>query len=94
VGADRAVSRQRRGGALDADPFALFSFLAVFAIARRLGLGRRDAAFASVLYAAIPHVFPVLAVMAGNDHSTAFFTLAGSTPAWPAPGAPAPARPC
>jgi hypothetical protein len=58
-------------------PFALFSFLAVAAIARRLGLARRDAAFAAVLYAAIPHVFPVLAVMAGNDHSTSFFTLAG-----------------
>jgi hypothetical protein len=58
-------------------PFALFSFLAVFAIARRLRLSRRDAAFAAVLYAAIPHVFPLLAVAAGNDHSTAFFTLAG-----------------
>jgi hypothetical protein len=58
-------------------PFALFSFLAVCAIARRLGLTRRDAAFAAVLYAAIHHVFPVLAVMAGNDHSTSFFTLAG-----------------
>jgi uncharacterized membrane protein YsdA (DUF1294 family) len=58
-------------------PFALFSFLAVFAIARRLGLARRDAAFAAVLYAAIHHVFPVLAVMAGNDHSTSFFALAG-----------------
>jgi hypothetical protein len=58
-------------------PFALFSFLAVYAIARRLGLARREAAFATVAYAAIHHVFPVLAVAAGNDHSTAFFTLAG-----------------
>jgi hypothetical protein len=57
-------------------PFALFSFLAAAAIARRLGLPRRDAAFAAVLYAAIPHVFPFLALGAGNDHATSFFTLA------------------
>jgi len=57
-------------------PFAFFSFLAVAAIARRLGLSRRDAALAAVCYAGIHHVFPVLAFSAGNDHSTAFFTLA------------------
>jgi hypothetical protein len=58
-------------------PFALFSFLAVAAIARRLGLSRRDAALAAIAYGGIHHVLPVLAVGAGNDHSTAFFTLAG-----------------
>jgi len=57
-------------------PFAFFSFLAVAAIARRLGLTRRDAALAAVCYAGIHHVFPVLAFSAGNDHSASFFTLA------------------
>lgn len=58
-------------------PFALFSFLAVAAIARRLGLSRRNSAFAAIAYAGIYHVFPILAFGAGNDHSTSFFTLAG-----------------
>jgi hypothetical protein len=58
-------------------PFALFSFLAVAAIGCRLGLSRRDSALAAIAYAGIHHVFPVLAVGAGNDHSTGFFTLAG-----------------
>jgi hypothetical protein len=57
--------------------FAVFSFLAVAAIARRLGLSRRNAAFAAISYAGIYHVFPVLSVSAGNDQSTSFFTLAG-----------------
>ena len=57
-------------------PFALFSFVAVAAIARQLGLSRRSAALAAVLYASIPHVFPILALGAGNDHATSFFTLA------------------
>ncbi|HEV8578357.1 MAG TPA: hypothetical protein VGX68_04685 [Thermoanaerobaculia bacterium] len=57
-------------------PFACFSILAAAAIARRLGLGRRDAALAAVAYAGIYHVFPFLAMGAGNDHSLSFFTLA------------------
>ena len=57
--------------------FAVFSFLAVAAIARRLGLSRRNAAFAAIAYSGIYHVFPVLSVSAGNDQSTSFFTLAG-----------------
>jgi hypothetical protein len=57
--------------------FAVFSFLAVVAIARRLGLSRRSSAFAAIAYAGIYHVFPVLSVSAGNDQSTSFFTLAG-----------------
>jgi hypothetical protein len=57
-------------------PFALFSFVAAAAIARRLGLSGRSAAFAAILYAAIPHIFPFLALGAGNDHATSFFTLA------------------
>lgn len=57
-------------------PFALFSFLAVAAIARNLGLGRRDAALAAISYAGIHHIFPFIAIGAGNDHATSFFTLA------------------
>jgi hypothetical protein len=57
-------------------PFALFSFVAAAAIARRLGLSRRDAALAAVCYAGIQHVFPFMAMGAGNDHATSFFTLA------------------
>jgi hypothetical protein len=57
-------------------PFALFSFVAVAALARQLGLSRRNAALAVVLYASMPHVFPRLALGAGNDHATSFFTLA------------------
>jgi hypothetical protein len=58
-------------------PFALFAFLATAAIARRLGLSRRDSALAAIAYAGIHHVFPVLALTAGNDQSVAFLTLAG-----------------
>jgi hypothetical protein len=57
-------------------PFALFSFLAVAAIARTLGLACRDVALAAICYAGIRHVFPFIAMGAGNDHSTSFFTLA------------------
>ncbi len=56
-------------------PFALASFVAVAAIARRLGLAPRSAALAAVLYAALPRV-AALAFAAGNDHVTAFGTLA------------------
>jgi hypothetical protein len=58
-------------------PFFLFSVLAVAAIARRLGLSRRSSILAAIAYAGIRHSFPVLALGAGNDHSTSFFTLAG-----------------
>lgn len=57
-------------------PFALFSLVALAAVARRLGLSPRAAAFAVLLYASIRRFFPVLALGAGNDHATAFFTLA------------------
>jgi hypothetical protein len=57
-------------------PFALFSFLAAAAVARRLGLSNRDAALAALSYAGIHEIFPFLALMAGNDHSLCFFTLA------------------
>ena len=56
--------------------FAVFSFLAVAALARRLDLSRRDAALAALAYAGIQEIFPDLAMTAGNDHSTCFFTLA------------------
>ncbi|HKV11506.1 MAG TPA: phospholipid carrier-dependent glycosyltransferase, partial [Thermoanaerobaculia bacterium] len=57
-------------------PFALFSLVALAAVARRLGLSPRAAAFAVLLYASIRRFFPVLALGAGNDHAAAFFTLA------------------
>ncbi len=57
--------------------FAVFACLAVAAIARRLGLSRRSAAFAAIAYAGIYHIVPVLSVSAGNDQITSFFTLAG-----------------
>ena len=57
-------------------PFALFSLVALAAVARRLGLSPRAAAFAVLLYASLRRFFPVLALGAGNDHTTAFFTLA------------------
>jgi hypothetical protein len=57
-------------------PFAFASLVALAAIARRLGLSRRSAAFACLFYASIYRVLPVLAFTAGNDHATSFFTLA------------------
>jgi 4-amino-4-deoxy-L-arabinose transferase-like glycosyltransferase len=57
--------------------FAVFAFLAVAAIARRLGLSRRSAALAAIAYGGIYHIFPVLSISAGNDQITSFFTLAG-----------------
>ena len=57
-------------------PFALGSLIAAAAIARRLGLSRRGALLAALLYAGVDRVIPVLALGAGNDHAAAFFTLA------------------
>lgn len=57
-------------------PFSLFSFVAVAAIARRLGLSRWHGVFAALLFASIHRVFPVFALGAGNDASLSFFTLA------------------
>ena len=75
-------------------PFALFSLVALAAIARRLGLSPRAAVFAVLLYASLRRFFPVLALGAGNDHATAFFTLAAldgilETARSPRPGAAA-----
>jgi hypothetical protein len=56
-------------------PFALFSFVAVAAIARRLGLGLRATALSVVLYGLLRRV-AALAFAAGNDHVAAFATLA------------------
>ncbi|HSF41660.1 MAG TPA: glycosyltransferase family 39 protein, partial [Thermoanaerobaculia bacterium] len=75
-------------------PFALFSLVALAAIARRLGLSPRAAASAVLLYASLRRFFPVLALGAGNDHATAFFTLAAldgilETARSPRPGAAA-----
>lgn len=57
-------------------PFALASLAAAAAVARRLGISRRAAGVAALLYAAVPEFFPELALTAGNDHTAAFFTLA------------------
>lgn len=58
-------------------PFALFSGLALFSIARRLGLPRRASVLAAVSYLSIRRVLPLLAFTAGNDHTAGFFALAG-----------------
>ncbi|HET9768893.1 MAG TPA: glycosyltransferase family 39 protein, partial [Thermoanaerobaculia bacterium] len=57
-------------------PFALFSWWAVAAIARRLGASTRDAALAALAYAGVAEAFPGLAFSAGNDHALSFFSLA------------------
>jgi hypothetical protein len=57
-------------------PFALASLVALAALGRRLGLSRRAAALAPLFYASIFRVLPLLAFTAGNDHTTAFLTLA------------------
>ena len=56
--------------------FAAGSLVAVAALVQRLGLNRRSALLAVLLYATIDRAFPVLALGAGNDHPAAFFTLA------------------
>jgi hypothetical protein len=55
--------------------YAVASLLAVAAVARRLGVGRRGALLAAALYGVLRPV-AALAFAAGNDHVTAFFTLA------------------
>jgi len=73
-------------------PFALFSLVAVAALALRTGQTWRSAALAAVLYGSIRKVMPDLALSAGNDHVASFFTLAGllgvlETARRPRPGA-------
>jgi hypothetical protein len=58
-------------------PFAVFSLVAIAAIARRLGLSRPATWLAVVAYWSLPRAFPQLALSAGNDHSLTFFMLAG-----------------
>lgn len=58
-------------------PFATFSLLALYAVARRLGQPRWAAWTSVALYASIPRAFPDLALTAGNDHTLSFATLAG-----------------
>jgi len=57
-------------------PFAVLSFVATAAIGRRLGLSLRMATLGALLFAAIRRSFPLMALAAGNDHSSSFFTLA------------------
>ncbi len=56
--------------------FALGSLIALAAVSRQLGLSRRAALFAVLLYVTVDRAFPVLALGAGNDHASCFFTLA------------------
>jgi hypothetical protein len=72
-------------------PFALFSLVAVAAIARRLGLSRRSTAFSVILYGSLKRVL-VLSFTASNDHVAAFFTLAALDAALAAGRHPRPGR--
>ena len=72
-------------------PYALFSLVAVAAIARRLGLSRRSTAFAVIFYGSLKRVI-VLSFTAGNDHVAAFFTLAALDAALAAGRHPRPGR--
>jgi hypothetical protein len=71
-------------------PFALASLLAVAAVARRLGLSAGTSAFAALLYTSVRRASPFLALAAGNDHATAFFTLAALDGALAAARSPRP----
>ena len=57
-------------------PFALFSLVAVAAVARRLGLSGPTTALAVVFYGSLPRTVE-LGLTAGSDHSLAFFMIAG-----------------
>ena len=57
-------------------PFALFSLVAVAAVARRLGLSGPATTLAAVFYWSLPRTVE-LGLTAGNDHSLAFFMIAG-----------------
>lgn len=72
-------------------PFALFSLVAVAAIARRLGLSRRSTALSVILYGSLKRVL-VLSFTASNDHVAAFFTLAALDAALAAGRHPRPGR--
>ncbi|HYO15095.1 MAG TPA: glycosyltransferase family 39 protein [Thermoanaerobaculia bacterium] len=72
-------------------PYFLFSLVALAAVARRLGVSPRGAALAMILYASI-HKVLVHAFTAGNDHVTAFFTLAALDGALAAGHRPRPGR--
>ena len=56
--------------------YGLLSFAAVVALAHRLGVSRRSALLAAVLWASVPRAFPALLYTAGNDHSTGLFAVA------------------
>lgn len=57
-------------------PFALFSLVAVAAVARRLGLSGPTTTLAVVFYWSLPRTVE-LGLTAGSDHSLAFFMIAG-----------------
>lgn len=72
-------------------PFALAAFAAVAAVARRLGCSWRGAALAVAGYGAVRSLV-AHAFTAGNDHPTAFFTLAALVAALAAAERPLPGR--
>jgi hypothetical protein len=57
-------------------PFLPGACLALWAVARALGVTRRGAAVAVALFWSVPRIVPVLALSAGNDLSACFYTLA------------------
>jgi len=57
-------------------PFALGSLTALAAIAFHLGLSRCSALLSVLLYLTVGRAFPSLVFSAGNDHVTAFYSLA------------------
>ena len=73
-------------------PFALFSFLAVYAITRRLGLARREAAFGPSATRRSITSSPCWRWRRGTITARRSSPWRGSTPRSPAPAAPAPAR--
>lgn len=57
-------------------PFALFSLIAIAAVARRLGLSGPTTLLAVLFYWSVPRIVE-LGLTAGSDHSLAFFMIAG-----------------
>ena len=59
-------------------PFLPAALAAAAALGRTLGLSRRGALLAAALFGALPRIVPFFSLSAGNDLSTAFFTVAAA----------------
>ncbi|MCD4750410.1 MAG: hypothetical protein K8R59_13645 [Thermoanaerobaculales bacterium] len=57
-------------------PFALATLAALAAVGRRLGMSIPSVIVGCSLFWSLARVFPILALGAGNDHATSFFTIA------------------